>query len=182
MESEPWPAIRSCNVIQVSRCPILNADNRPLDRSYSFTFHPRHTEEKRTLGDKSNKELAPFSTGNFLCWSACMAVWFHVNDNGAFQFVKHRMRSCLFCLWVHFQNSLPVRNGPKYGNIITKNVPNIKCVGLWVFHRFLQIRKMHPWKLEFMDRYCIPCQFRPLRISKKNKKLFSLLAIHRKTG
>ena len=79
------------------------------------------------LGDKSNKELAPFSTGNFLCWSACMAVWFHVNDNGAFQFVKHRMRSCLFCVWVHFHNSLPVRNGPKYSNIITKYVPLINA-------------------------------------------------------
>ena len=33
MESVPGPAIRPFNVIQVSRCPILNTDNRPLGRS-----------------------------------------------------------------------------------------------------------------------------------------------------
>ena len=37
IESAPGLAIWSFNVTQVSRCPILNTDNRPLDRSYSFT-------------------------------------------------------------------------------------------------------------------------------------------------
>ena len=46
-ESALGPAIRPFNVIQVSRCPILNTDNRPLGRSKSFTWHPPPYWRKR---------------------------------------------------------------------------------------------------------------------------------------